>query len=85
MPAPAEPPSARTLAVRQQIGRNIAAARLEANLTQEGLAERAGVSRDTIYRIETGVRAGRIDWYIAIAHALEADLAELVRSGRPLT
>jgi DNA-binding XRE family transcriptional regulator len=39
------------------IGENIRSARLEANLTQEGLAEMAGIHWKTIGYIETGKRA----------------------------
>ncbi|MFI8853705.1 helix-turn-helix domain-containing protein [Streptomyces sp. NPDC053499] len=55
------------------------AARERAGLTQERLAERAGLSRDTIWRMETATRAGRLDWYIAVADALGVDLSELMR------
>lgn len=79
MPARAEPPSDRVQRERLRIGRNIAAARLHANLTQEGLAERAGLSSDTVWRVETGTRSARLDWLIQIADALRVDLADLVR------
>jgi transcriptional regulator with XRE-family HTH domain len=79
-PAPADPPSDRVQRERLRIGRRIATARLHTNLTQEGLAERAGLSRDTVYRVETGVRSARLDWLILIADALEVRLEDLVRA-----
>ncbi|MGW0984252.1 helix-turn-helix domain-containing protein [Streptomyces xiamenensis] len=77
-----DPPSDRVLQRRQEIGRQIRDARVWANLSQERLAELAGVSRDTIVRVETGTRSARLDWLIQIADALEVDLAELVRQPR---
>ena len=56
---------------------------LYANLTQEKLAARAGLSRDTIVRVQLGITSARIDWLIAIADACDADLAELVREEGP--
>lgn len=41
-------------AVRSELGARLARTRLDRNLTQEGLAERAGVSRDTLRRLERG-------------------------------
>ncbi|MCZ7414332.1 helix-turn-helix transcriptional regulator [Streptomyces sp. WMMC897] len=79
MPARSVPPSARTLQVRRQVGRNIAALRLRRNLTQERLAERAELSAHSIYRTELGTRSPRLDWLIRIADALDVTLAELVR------
>lgn len=79
VPASADPPTARVLAARREIGRNITAARMAAKLSQEDLAELSGISRQTVYRLETGVRAARIDWLIEIADALHVPLASLIR------
>ncbi|MBW1600923.1 helix-turn-helix transcriptional regulator [Streptomyces sp. JJ66] len=79
MPAPTEPPSDRVLRRRREIGDNIRDARLQANLTQERLAERAGLSRGSVIRAELGTRAARVDWLIAIADALHVPLSQLVR------
>lgn len=65
--------------MRRQIGRNIAAIRHTARLSQEDLAELSGISRQTMYRIETGVRPARIDWLVAIADTLHVPLADLIR------
>lgn len=43
-----------TEAVRVEIGRRIAAQRLDANLTQQSVAEEAGISRRTLQRLESG-------------------------------
>lgn len=76
---PTDPPSARVLVRRREIGAQIRAAMLRANLTQERLAERTGLSRDTIVRVELGTTSARLDWLIAIADAVGQPLAELVR------
>ena len=60
------------------IGRNIAWLRKRAGLTQEGLAERSGLSPDLIRRLEQGNRASaRIASLHAIASALDTPLAAL--------
>jgi transcriptional regulator with XRE-family HTH domain len=76
---PTDPPSECVLQRRREIGRRICEAREWANLTQEQLAERVGVSRDTIIRTELGTRSARLDWLILIADAVQVPLAELVR------
>lgn len=63
---------------RIDMGRRIAAARMFANLTQEGLAERAGCSRQTIVRIETGVTGTSVDRLLSIARALDVAPAQLL-------
>jgi transcriptional regulator with XRE-family HTH domain len=76
---PTDPPSARVLQRRREIGDRIRAAMLHANLTQERLAEATGLSRDTIVRVELGTADARLSWLIAIADACGLELAELVR------
>lgn len=49
------------------------------NLTQERLAERANVSRDTIQRIERAANNPRLTDLLQIARALEVPLGELMR------
>ncbi|MEW2525387.1 helix-turn-helix transcriptional regulator [Streptomyces sp. NPDC047071] len=73
------PPSARVLAVRRAVGERIRAARLHANLTQEKLAEVAGLDRQTINRMEQGHASPRLDNLVRIADALDVPLADLVR------
>jgi transcriptional regulator with XRE-family HTH domain len=53
--------------------------RLEADISQEELAFRAGVDRTFISRLERGVRQPTITTLIGIAGALEISSADLVR------
>ena len=48
------------------------------NLTQEGLAERVGVERRTILRIELGLHSPPTDRILWIARALDIAPAELM-------
>ena len=57
-------------ATRQRIGQRIAALRKMAKLTQEELAERAGLQRTHIGRIEAGKYAVNIETIEAIAQVL---------------
>jgi transcriptional regulator with XRE-family HTH domain len=50
-------------------------------LTQQELAERAGLSVDTVKKLEQGRRAGTIPTLTAIANALDVDLGAVV--GKP--
>jgi transcriptional regulator with XRE-family HTH domain len=64
------------------IGDRIYNLRVLRDLTQEGLADRAGVSTDTIRKLEQGVRqTARIDTLRALARALDVELDRLV--GQP--
>ncbi|GHJ39171.1 helix-turn-helix domain-containing protein [Streptomyces sp. TS71-3] len=72
------PPPAWVIARRRAIGEHIRTARLHANLTQEALAERAGLDRQTINRIEQGHASPLLDNLILIAAALHVPLADLV-------
>jgi transcriptional regulator with XRE-family HTH domain len=76
---PSAPPPDWVIDRRRVIGDHIRAARLEANLTQEKLAELAGMERQAINRIEQGHQAALIDNLIRIADALDVPLADLVR------
>lgn len=61
------------------IGRNLRSLRRDRGLSQEGLAEAAGVSVDVISRLEQGRRqTARITTLTQIANGLDVDLAELV-------
>jgi transcriptional regulator with XRE-family HTH domain len=51
-------------------------------MTQEQLAERAGVGRITLLRIEKGEQSPKYDTLIALASALNRDPAELFRPGQ---
>lgn len=72
-------PTPRVLARRREIGARIRDIRRCRAHSQEHLAELAGLSRQSIYRVELGQRSAHLDWLIQIADALEVPLAELVR------
>ncbi|WP_230536488.1 helix-turn-helix domain-containing protein [Streptomyces sp. OUCMDZ-3434] len=63
---------------RRALGDRIRERRMQQNLTQEKLAEKAGVSRDTVQRIERGTNDPRYSDLARIARALDTPLAELV-------
>lgn len=67
------------LARRRALGENLRAARKAAKLSQEALAELAGLDRQAINRIEQGHQAALVDNLFRIADALGASLADLVR------
>jgi transcriptional regulator with XRE-family HTH domain len=69
----------RVLERRRAIGDNIRAERTRQKLTQERLAEAAGLDRKTINRIEQATHATLIDHLILIADALGVPLGDLVR------
>ncbi|MFE2990323.1 helix-turn-helix transcriptional regulator [Streptomyces sp. NPDC059262] len=75
---PPAPPSPRVLAARRAVGERIRAARLHANMTQETLAERAGIDRQSVNGIEQGHASPVLDNLIRIADALEVPLRDLV-------
>ncbi|MFE7232576.1 helix-turn-helix domain-containing protein [Streptomyces sp. NPDC057596] len=67
------------IARRRAIGDRIRAARLHANLTQERLAEQAGMDRQAVNRIEQGHTSPKIDTLIRLAAAIDVPLADLVQ------
>ncbi|WP_030352484.1 helix-turn-helix domain-containing protein [Streptomyces scopuliridis] len=77
MPSPR--PTERVLARRREIGDQIRAARLHANLTQEAVALRAGMTLAQYNRIEQGHSSPLLDTLIRIADAIGVPLAHLVR------
>lgn len=64
---------------RRAVGDRIRDARLHANLTQEKLAELAGMDRQSVNRIEQGHASPLLDNLIRIADALNVPLSDLVR------
>ena len=66
------------------IAANVARLRLDRQLTQEQLAERAGVSRMALGKIERGVVVPRAGTLAALAKALAVPVGELVTRVRPL-
>jgi transcriptional regulator with XRE-family HTH domain len=75
----APPPDDWVLARRRAIGEQIRTTRRGRKLSQERLAELAGMDRQAINRIEQGHQAAYIDTLIRIAAALDVPLADLVR------
>ena len=59
---------------RLRMGERIAALRKSAGLTQAELAERAGLQRSHIVRLEQGCYGATIDVLTAIADALECKI-----------
>ncbi|MGW9058928.1 helix-turn-helix domain-containing protein [Streptomyces sp. NPDC055733] len=64
---------------RRTVGARIRAARLRANLTQERLAEAAGMDRQAINRIEQGHASPLLDNLLRIARAIGADPGDLIK------
>lgn len=56
--------------ILQTMGEQIKLARLRRNLTAELVAERAGISRATLWKIENGNPAVAMGMYAAVLHAL---------------
>lgn len=71
-------------AYRHTVGERVRAHRLQANLTQETLADRSGVGRNTLQRIERGdPQAPRLGALWRLARTLGVPVNELVRDDRP--
>ncbi|MEU1372966.1 helix-turn-helix transcriptional regulator [Streptomyces triculaminicus] len=75
---PPTPPPDWVLTRRRAVGNRIRAVRLHRNLSQERLAELAGLDRQAVNRIEGGVSSPRLDSLLRIADALDVPLATLV-------
>jgi len=57
-------------AILRELGKRLAAARLERNLTQADSAEHAGVSKRTVERLESGEVAAQLSGFIRVCRAL---------------
>lgn len=75
---PSAPPPEWVLARRRAVGNNIRTARRAQRLSQERLAELAGIDRQAVNRIEQGHQSALLDNLIRIADALGVPLSELV-------
>src|SRR5712692_7077924 len=64
-------------------GERLAAARRQAGLTQGELAERAGVTLNSVWRYETGRRPEDYDVLARLAEAVGASVDFLLRGGGP--
>ena len=69
--------------LRKRFGRLVAAHRRRIGITQEALAEKAGVSVDMISKIETGATGARFPVIERLAEALGVDPAELFTTEVP--
>lgn len=58
-------------AIVAELGRRIARARTDRNITQSDLAERSGIGRSTLARIESG-KSVSLDHFIAILRSLRS-------------
>ena len=61
-----------------QIGENIAKFRMEQNLTQMDLAEKANYSRNQIQRVEAATCAPTLPFLLDVAEALNVSLEQLL-------
>lgn len=62
---------------RERFGDVVRERRLAAGLSQEALAERCGVDRKSISRMETGAFSPRLDSVFNVAEALDIPVSEL--------
>lgn len=63
------------------LGTRLREARKNRGLTQERLAVAAGVSRETVRRVEAGDQSPRTSVLVQLARALEVDPGDLLREG----
>lgn len=69
--------------LRKRFGRLVMTHRRRAGFTQEELADRAGISVDTVAKIEVGATGARFPMIEKIAGALQVDPAELFSAEVP--
>jgi len=69
----------RTLNILSEMGNNIKLARLRRNLSVQLVAERAGISRSTLWLIEKGSPQVSIGAYAAVLNAIGRLDAELLK------
>jgi transcriptional regulator with XRE-family HTH domain len=67
-----------TVVTTWAIGQNVRAARLKAGLTQEELADRTGMARPNVARVESGRHAASIETLRRVAKALGVAVAALL-------
>ncbi len=65
-------------AISKRFGLTVRRRRTEAGLTQEALAERAGLHATYIGMVERGIRNPTLDVALRISRALKADLSVLI-------
>jgi transcriptional regulator with XRE-family HTH domain len=64
-------------------GRNLCLVRRRRGQSQEQLAARAGLSRDTIHKLEGGKRSPQLGTLLTLADTLGVDPCELLKGLRP--
>jgi transcriptional regulator with XRE-family HTH domain len=57
-------------AILRELGGRLTAARLERNLTQEALADQAGVSKRTVERLESGKVGTQLSGFVRVCRSL---------------
>ena len=67
-----------------QVGEKIRLARVSKGITQENLAQRSGLSRNTIVNYETGKRIPRTDDLVKIAKVIDVDVSEFFETNPTL-
>jgi transcriptional regulator with XRE-family HTH domain len=65
-------------AIEQRIGARVLIARTRRQLSAQDLAVRAGMHRNTIYRLESGIGSCSVACIYRIAQALEISAGELL-------
>ena len=65
-------------AIEQRIGARVLIARTRRNLSARQLGQLAGIHRNTIYRLESGIGNCSVVVIYQLAHALEVELSELL-------
>lgn len=71
------------MTVAERFGRRLFVERRRLGITQQALADAAGLSLDCVHKLEKGARTARLDTVAKLADALGVDPAELVRGLRP--
>ena len=64
--------------MENEIGNNIKALRKQLKLTQEELAEKCNLNRNSIYKYEKGETTPKMEQLIKIATALKVEISELL-------
>jgi transcriptional regulator with XRE-family HTH domain len=62
----------------QRFGRNLAAARVAAGLSQEALGVRASLHRTAIGQLERGERVARVDTFVKLLGSLDLEPSALL-------
>ena len=68
-----------TSEILRTVGEQIRLARLRRDLTAELVAERAGISRSTLWKVESGEPGVAMGIYAAVLHALNGLDADLLK------